>query len=687
MIQINRFRMLCWVLFSFASCGLSAQSISRPARVDDFRLLDYLGKEHSFSEFADRRFVVVAFLGSECPLARVYGTQLETMAVEYQNLGVSFVGINSNQQDTPTEIGFYARKHGISFPLLKDPGNRVADKFDAKRTPEVFVVDSDRNIRYRGRIDDQFGVGYARPDATQSYLKQSLDELLAGQVVSVPQTDAVGCHIGRVKRATAKGDITYANQISRLIQRRCVQCHRSDGIAPFSLLSYEDASAWAETICEVVNNERMPPWHANPKFGHFANDGRMTNDEKKLLCQWLENGVPEGDIQELPQQRKFQDGWTLGKPDLILKMPDPVTVSPTAVMDYQYVTIDPGFSEAKWIRASEIRPGVRSVVHHIIAFIDIPGADPILKERGIGFEVAGSFVPGSPPMELADGVARYVPAGSKFVLQIHYTPDGVERKDQSEIGLYFADPAMVERSMQTGIVANLDFSIPPNANGYRVEAVHRFSHDMKIYSFAPHMHYRGKSFQYELTYPNGSREILLEIPRYDFNWQNSYKLVQPKFVPEGSLLKCVAHFDNSDQNPANPDPTRRVRWGEQTWEEMMIGFFDAVFVNQNLSIPEPLVTPIGKGRFRVRFSYKPDRPLTTVNVAGTFNQWDKSSLPLTDADGDDVYTAETIVNAGEYRYKFVMDGAYWSHDPASRSLTGFLHESYFVAGIDPAKAE
>jgi hypothetical protein len=203
---------------------------------------------------------------------------------------------------------------------------------------------------------------------------------------------------------------------------------------------------------------------------------------------------------------------------------------------------------------------------------------------------------------------------------------------------------------------------------------------MEIHSLAPHMHYRGKSFRYELTYPNGSREVLLDIPRYDFNWQNVYKFAEPKFVPEGSLLKCVAHFDNSDQNPSNPDPKKQVRWGEQTWDEMMIGYFEAVFMNQDLAIPEPVLTPIGDDRYRVRFTYKPDRPAKFVNLAGTFNGWNNSSHPLQDDDGDGIYTIETIVDAGEYRYKIVIDRDYWTHDPASRSLTGFLHESYFVAG-------
>lgn len=678
-------RTLCFVAFSFACVHLDAED-EWGSPVADFVLSDYLGVKHSLAEYSDQGMVAVTFLGTECPLASVYGSLLARLADKYQPHGVTFIGINSNQQDTPTELGRYARKHGIEFPLLKDPGNQIADRFGAQRTPEVFLLDRQRCVRYRGRIDDQFGVGYARPSATRNHLSQAIDELLADKPVTVPETEAVGCHIGRVHRATPRGNITYANQISRLIQRHCVDCHREDGIAPFNLQKYEDVAAWAETICEVVQDQRMPPWHANPQYGVFANDGRMSKEDKDLLFQWVDNGVPRGNESELPPPREFVDGWALGEPDLILKMPEPITVTPTGVMDYQYVTIDPGFTEGKWVAASEIRPGVESVVHHIIVFIDSPGADPILRERGVGFETAGAYVPGSPPMQLRAGIARYVPAGSTFVLQIHYTPDGIERKDQSEIGLYFADSATVQNTMQTGVVANLDFVIPPNDSDHRVEAAHRFSHDMEIHTLAPHMHYRGKSFRYELTYPNGVREVLLDIPKYDFNWQNVYRFAAPVFVPEGTLLKCVAHFDNSPGNPSNPDPTQQVRWGEQTWDEMMIGYFEAVFMNQNLSISEPEVTPAGDHRYRVRFSYIPDRPAKFVNVSGTFNGWNNSSHALRDDDGDGIFTTDVIVDAGEYRYKFVIDRDFWTHDPASRSLTGFLHESYFVAG-DQQSAE
>lgn len=643
--------------------------------IDDFTLRDFRGRSHSLSDLSSKKLVVVAFLGTECPLAKLYGKRLDELSKTYEK-NVAFLGINSNQQDTPTELGQYARQHGVDFPLLKDPANQIADRFFAERTPEVFVLDENRMVRYWGRIDDQFGVGYSKPAASTNFLSDALDDLLAKRSVRVPKSESVGCYIARVQRTAPKGKITYTSHVAKIMGSRCIECHRSGGIAPFGLESYEDVSAWSETIAEVIQDKRMPPWHANPKYGHFSNDGRMPAEEKRQLITWIENGVPRGQG-KLSDNPSFPDGWLMGRPDLVLKMPSAIEVPATGIVDYQYVEIDPGFTEGKWIRASELRPGVRSVVHHIIVFINPPGGDPILEERGVGFETVGGYVPGAAPMRLPAGVARYVPPGSTFVMQLHYTPDGTERKDQSEIGLYFADPNTIHHTMQTGVVANLDFEIPAGATDHRVTAQHRFSHDMELHTLAPHMHFRGKSFRFEAIYPHGAKEILLDVPNYDFNWQHAYQLATPKIMPEGTLLNCTAVFDNSKGNLSNPDPTVAVRWGEQSWEEMMLGYFDGIFVNQDMSIPEPTIQSINEDTYRVLFRYKPDRPAQRINLAGTFNEWNTTSHPLKDPDGDGIYTIDLLVKEGSHRYKFVIDGHYWTHDPASRILTGFLHESFF----------
>jgi len=272
-------------------------------QIEAFVLDDYLGAEHSLTDWSDQQATVVVFLGTEWALAKHYGQRLTELAAKYEPLGVQFIGINANRQDTLAEMAHYAREHKIDFPLLKDPDCRVADQFGATRTPEAFLLDDKHRIRYCGRIDDQYGVGYARGKPTVSDLAVALDELLTSKPISIPQTTAVGCIISRPKQIEAHGDITYCNQISRIVQQHCIECHRDEQIAPFALATYEEVSAWADTILEVIDDGRMPPWHANPAHGEFLNDSRMPDADKQLLAQWVENGMPQGDAANLPKPR------------------------------------------------------------------------------------------------------------------------------------------------------------------------------------------------------------------------------------------------------------------------------------------------------------------------------------------------------------------------------------------------
>jgi peroxiredoxin len=561
----------------------SSDSIGR--KIDSFTLRDYRGKTHELAEFNDDELVVVAFVGCECPLAKQYAPRLKKLAEEYSSRGVAFVGIDSNCQDTVTELAAYARIHEIEFPLLKDPGNSVADQFGAQRTPEVFVLDRERAIRYQGRIDDQYLVGRQRSEPTRRDLVTALDELLSGKPVSAATTEAVGCHIGRVPVRRQGGDVTYSNQIARLLQQRCVECHREGEIAPFPLTDYAEVVGWAETMQEVVHQGRMPPWFANPDYGKFANDARLTDDEKRLLDDWIAAGCPEGDRSQLPQPRQFTVGWQIPQPDQVVYIADePVTVQAEGTVAYQYYSVDPGFSEDKWISAAECRPDNRGVVHHIVAFFVPPGEK---VKDGLQSVMVG-FAPGMPPVRFDEGAAMFVPAHSRVVFQMHYTPNGSQQQDRSSLGLVFADPTTVKMRVGGGAAANRFFQIPPGDGNFEVASHYRFNNDVRLVTLTPHMHLRGKSFRYEAEYPDGTREVLLDIPRYDFNWQLRYRLAEPKLLPKGTKLECTAHFDNSAENLANPGPTKAVRWGDQTWEEMMIGYFSTLPVEPDVNVaPSP----------------------------------------------------------------------------------------------------
>jgi peroxiredoxin/mono/diheme cytochrome c family protein len=558
--------------------GEQASPIGRA--VADFTLRDYRGQEHRLADSAASKLVVLAFLGVECPLARAYGPRLEALAGEFGPQSVAFFGINSNRQDLPTEMEAYARNLGVTFPLLKDAGNVVADLVGAVRTPEVFVLDQDRVVRYWGRIDDQYLIGAQRKEPQRRDLACALEELLAGKEVSQPVAPAVGCHIGRVSKVEPHGDVTYSDQVARLFQNRCVECHRTGEVAPFPLTSYEEAVGWGETIVEVTRAGRMPPWFANPEFGAFKNHAALTDEEKQLLATWVANGMPEGDPSQLPPPRDFVEGWRVGQPDQVVYISDePVAVPAEGVVEYQYYTVDPGWTEDKWIQAAEARPDARSVVHHILAFVVPPGESSDFRGRG----GAVGYAPGLPPTVFPEGIALHAPAGSKLVFQMHYTPNGVARHDRSCVGLIFADPATVRRKAGGGMAANMSVTIPPGADNHEVKSKYRFRRNMLLINLTPHMHLRGKSFRFEAEYPDGTVEVLLDVPRYDFNWQLRYDLAEPKLMPEGTWLRCTAHFDNSTNNLANPDPTKTVRWGDQTWEEMMIGWFGAVSPEEDLS--------------------------------------------------------------------------------------------------------
>ena len=542
--------------------------------VDNFQLANHRGAAWELKDVPADHLVVIAFLGTECPLAKLYGPRLNQLQTEFGKRGVTFVGINSNTQDSLQEITHYVTKHQIKYPMLKDVGNRLADKLTAERTPEVIVLDQNRQVRYQGRIDDQYLVGLSRDKVQRRDLAIALEELLTGSAVSTPKTKPIGCHIGRVPQSDPIGDITFTKHIAPILNQHCRECHRSGEVAPFSLTSYKDVLGWEDTILEVIADNRMPPWFADPKHGSFSNDARLTQKERDLLQTWVDNGMPEGSAKDLPPAPQYTEGWRITKPDQVISFDEkPFQVPAEGVVDYKYFTVDPGWKEDKYVVAMEARPDNVAVVHHLIAYVIPPGSD---GRRGRNRRMLVGYAPGATPHILDEGTAMKIKAGSKLIFEMHYTPNGTAQEDHSYIGLKFTDKKNVKRLLVGGAAVNTRFKIPAYASDHPVTATFDVRRDYYLLEMTPHMHLRGKSFQYEATYPNGKKEILLNVPHYDFNWQLTYKLKEPKLMPRGTVLTCRATFDNSEQNPVNPKPNKPVRWGDQSWEEMMIGFFTAV---------------------------------------------------------------------------------------------------------------
>ncbi len=558
------------------AAGLETRMKGVGYTIEPFVLRDLHGTERPSSELIGKRFSVVAFLGTECPLAKLYAPRLVELHRQFASQGVTFIAVNSNRQDSMAELQHFARRYKIDFPLLKDPGNRVADLFDARRTPEVFVLDQNLTVRYRGRIDDQYGFdtngrAFARDTPQRRDLAVALEELLAGQAVSVPETLPAGCLIGRTRKPNPDSPVTWSNQISRVFQRRCQTCHRPGEIAPFSLLTYDEVQGWEAMIREVVELGRMPPWHADPQYGEFSNDARLTEEEKQQILAWVDNGAPQGDPNQLPPPRQFVEGWRIGRPDQIVYMSEqPFEVPAEGIVDYQWFFVDPGFTEDKWVKMAEARPGCHEVVHHVTVYFKRPDVPWDLRHND-RINLLGGFNPGGGPWTVPPGMAVRIPAGSEIVFEMHYTPNGRVQHDRSCIGLVFADPHEVTQEVVSVMIANTEFAIPPHAPAHRVEASYRLPLDALLLVMRPHMHLRGRSFRYDAQFPDGRVETLLDVPYYDFNWQNNYILKKPRRLPAGTTIHCVATFDNSADNLANPDPDATVRWGDQTWDEMMIG--------------------------------------------------------------------------------------------------------------------
>lgn len=560
----------CILLIPLQTVGREHQALSL-SELNELPLRKPDGAAQTLSDLSDDRLMVVVFLGTECPLAKLYLPRLAEISRQYADCAC-IVGVISNAQDTLDEIKTYVDQHEVDFLILKDSDAQLASALEAERTPEAFIIDASGKVLYRGRIDDQYGVGYARQEVRQEDLKRALDELRSGKVVSVPRTEAVGCFIGRMRAPRRGGSVTYRNKIFSILQKHCAECHQEGEIAPFALTEYDDVAAWSETIREVIEQGRMPPWHANPHHGSFSNTRRMSQEEKREIVQWIEEGCPRGESPLPKTTVKASSGWQLGKePDQIIPMREtPFTVPAEGTVDYQYFVVDPKFTEDRWVTAAEVLPSNRSVVHHAIVFIAAPDQDAL---DNYGWLAA--YVPGQRLSPLKKGQARKIPAGSRLVFQMHYTPKGSVEQDQTKIGLVFTEEPNVTEEIMTLITANRHFKIPPGADHHQVRSsLTEFPANAQLTAIVPHMHLRGKSFRIIYQDNTNHQQILLDVPQYDFNWQHVYRLKHPLPLNTAEQIQCVAHFDNSVNNVVNPDPLATVRWGDQSWEEMMVAFFE-----------------------------------------------------------------------------------------------------------------
>jgi hypothetical protein len=405
--------------------------------------------------------------------------------------------------------------------------------------------------------------------------------------------------------------VTFTKDVAPILYDKCATCHRPGEMAPMSFITYKQVRPWAKSIREKVVSREMPPWYADPAHGEFANNPSLTEQQIATIRAWVDGGAKEGDAKDLPPAPKVADtGWKFGQPDAVFSLTEEAAIPADGTVPYRYWAVPTNFTEDKYVQFAEIKRGEPSVVHHVIVSVREPDQGPLpapgeirAGQQRVNPEAARDpqqaqqnrprgnnpdgmllgWAPGMSPLTLRPGNAKLIKKGSMLIFQMHYTTNGVAAKDRTGIGLWFAKDVPEKRVITRGITTDpRKLVIPPGDANFESRSSQVFNEDVHVHMFMPHMHVRGKDFEYKLVYPDGREKILLRVPRYDFNWQLSYFLKEPIAVPKGSRIDCVAHHDNSAGNKFNPDPTITVRWGDQTWEEMMIGWIDYTIDSQNL---------------------------------------------------------------------------------------------------------
>ena len=559
-------------------------------RIGDAALVDLDGKARTLSEFTAKKPAVIALVSTSCPVSKRTLPSLARLEKEYAARGVAFVLIAPTSTDSSEDLRAALKGAGLSAPCVRDPKNTFLATLGARATTDAFFMDAARTLVYRGALDDQYGLGYSLDAPRHRYLADALAAVLENRAPAVAATEAPGCllDLGDTKPATT--DVTYYNRISRVVQANCQECHRAGGLAPFPLETPEQVMAKAGMIKKMVDRGLMPPWFAAaPAPGTHSpweNDRALVSRDKADFLAWINSGKTLGDPQDAPLARTFPGEWVIGQPDAIVQIPNPIAVKAEGTMNYQNVTVETSFGEDKWIRGYEVQPTAREVVHHVLIFVQKPGQGRFEGEEDERTGFFAAYVPGNNHIIYPDGFAKLLPANTKVRFQIHYTPNGTATQDQVKLGLVFAKEPPKHIVKVAGIVDHR-ISIPPGAAHHPETGTIPVPMDVKLLALNPHMHVRGSAFRYEVALPDGEVRTLLEVPHYDFNWQVSCRYAEPPTIPRGSTIRATGWFDNSADNPANPDPTKTVRWGLQTTEEMMIGYVEYYELDERPPVPPP----------------------------------------------------------------------------------------------------
>jgi thiol-disulfide isomerase/thioredoxin len=572
-----------WIVLIVSSgYRLKAGDSTRPSidsRVAAIEFQDTRYLRRSLGDLGSPRATVIVAVNSKCPLVRRYLPVLAAIEAEYRDRGVAFLALDVDPSETVTQMAALQVDSGAAFPFVRDIDGHCVAALGLQRTPEVVVLDSERTIRYRGRIDDQFRIGGSLPAAKSQPLRAALEQVLAGQPVTMPETPVDGCLITQPAAAVAAGNVPrYSKDVAPIVRRECQRCHRPGDVAPFTLSNHAELQAQSAMIREVVADRRMPPWYGADSSVPFKNHRVLSEADRSTLLAWIAAGCPNdapGAAEPAPEPAPR---WAMGEPDKVLTMLEEHEVPATGLVPYIYAVLPHVFAEDTWVSAIEISPDHPEVVHHAnLGFAQ-------LGEKVTDDNFLTGRVPGGDPMTLPEGTAVLIPRGSVIGLQIHYTTTGTPVTSKLSVGLKFPK-SPVQKRLYFETISNRRFNIPPHAPAHEVRAERKIDHDAIGIGMFAHMHVRGRDMSFIAHLPDGRDQRMLLIPHYNFDWQQSYQWEEGAArFPAGTRFEVVAHYDNSKFNPFNPDPSATVRHGLQTEDEMMYGFVFYTRANEQLNL-------------------------------------------------------------------------------------------------------
>ena len=568
------------LLIGLISLALACKQGTGPvadSRMNDYALYDANGQFHRLSYYNNSEAIVLYIQGNGCPIVRNALYDFHRIVNEYEKEGFTFFMLNSNPQDNRSNTFKEASEFKIEVPVLLDSAQLLADEFDINSTAEVIILHPvSREVLWRGPINNRLDYEAQKVEPTETYLRDALEAIMAGSKDLNNEPTVRGCRVTRLSNLEKKDTLNYTDDIAPILIDHCVRCHREGGLAPWSMTDYQTIVGWSDMMKQVLLSKRMPPWKADPEIGEFSNSFAMADSNARKIVRWIDNGLEPGTGKDpLTEVKPATKQWQEGTPDQVISL-NKEKIPATGIIAYRYQKFVLNPDKDVWIKGVEIQPGNAKVVHHIVLTnTKNTKSSPIVDRKtrpwtdnyialGGGADQVTIF---------PEGTGVFVPKGSELTVQLHYTPTGKAEEDQTKFGFYYHEEAP-ETEFYALSPSNTDFTIPAFGKDVKLTVSDTISKDIKIHYLVPHMHYRGKSIKVTAIKPDGSEEVLVSVPDYNFNWQYLYKLKEPAALPKGSIVKVEGIYDNTFQNPFNPDPSQELHYGIQSTDEMLIGFFN-----------------------------------------------------------------------------------------------------------------